>query len=67
LQIKYVADRLDDKTLKPEDILQKTNNYYWGLDDDIANDSPPNTSTMKSCLDDEVIFDTNGSCSDNST
>jgi hypothetical protein len=48
---------------------------YWGLDDEFndmediclfTNDSPQSIPTMKSCLDDEVIFDTNGTCNDDS-
>ena len=47
--------------------------YYWGLDDDMEGistfgiGSPPNTPTMKSCLDNEVIFDTDDTCNDDST
>ena len=32
-----------------------------------GNGSPLNTPTMKSCLDDEVILNTDGTCSDDST
>lgn len=71
--IRYVADRLNDISLQSEAVIQKANKYYWSLDDDIegisalGNDSTPITPTMKSCLDDEVIFDTDDTCSDDST
>lgn len=33
-----------------------------------ANNKPPNTpAAMKSCLDDEIMFDTDGTCSNDST
>ena len=34
-QIMYVVDRLNGRTLQSKDILQKTNKYYWGFDDDM--------------------------------
>ena len=33
-QIRYVFDRLNDISLKLEAVVQKTNKYYWSLDDD---------------------------------
>lgn len=59
--------------LQSNDILQKKPGYYWGLDDDMEGisafgiGSPPKTPTMKSCLDNEVIFDTDDTCNDDST
>lgn len=59
-----------EHSLRWSKILQKT---YWSLDDDIegisalGNDNPPITPTMKSCLDEEIIFDTVGTCSEGST
>ena len=34
-QIRYVVDRLNDIRLQSEAVIQKTNKYYWSLDDDI--------------------------------
>lgn len=34
-QIRYVVDLLNDISFKSEVVIQKTNKYYWSLDDDI--------------------------------
>lgn len=75
LRVKCAAENLDDATLQAEDVLQKVNKHTWSLDDEFIEpedmwvftyDSPPGTPTMNSCLDDEIIFDTDGTCSDDS-
>ena len=70
-QIRYVAELLNDTiTIKRHSIK---NGQYWRLDDDMEGisafgiGSPPNTPTMMSCLDNEVIFDTDDTCNDDST
>jgi len=73
-RVKCAAENLDDATLQAEDALQKINKYTWSLDDEFIEpedmwaftyDSPPRTPTMKNCLDDEMVFDTDATCSDN--
>lgn len=69
VHVKYAAEYLDEATLQSEDIIQKINTYSWSLDDEFSDiedlwpftyDSPPHTPNMRSCLDDEMIFDSDG-------